>query len=100
MKIAERSVSGARTSKIVVSQTIRYAARHGAVTVNPVREVGRIESTPRRRPRSLPAEERRAWLAALETATRHDVGPARPHPDDAGDGVPDRRVPGDRLDGG
>ena len=66
MKIAERSVSGARTSKIVVSQTIRYAARHGAVTVNPVREVGRIESRPRRRPRSLSAEERRAWLAAVE----------------------------------
>lgn len=70
MTIAARSVSGARTSKIVISQTMRYAARHGAVTVNPVREVGRIESTPKRRPRALSAEERHAWLTAVEASER------------------------------
>ena len=56
--IAQRSVSGARTSKIVISGTMRYAARHGAVSANPVREVGRIESTARRPPAS---EKARAW---------------------------------------
>ncbi|GAA3218956.1 site-specific integrase [Pseudonocardia petroleophila] len=68
--ISKRSVSGARTSKIVISGTMRYAARHGAVTVNPVREVGRIESTPRRQPRSLSADERREWLAAVESSRK------------------------------
>jgi integrase len=63
--IKKRSVSGARTSKIVVSGTMRYAARHGAVTVNPVREVGRIDSPPRRRPRALTLEERQQWLRAV-----------------------------------
>lgn len=68
--IAERSPSAARTSKVVMSGVFGYAARHGVVAVNPVREVGRIESAPRRRPRSLTAEERRTWLAALEADER------------------------------
>lgn len=63
--IKQRSVSGARTSKIVISGAMRYAARHGAVTVNPVREVAPIESPPRPRPRSLTAEERKQWLSAV-----------------------------------
>lgn len=70
MAITKRSVAGARTAKIVISQTMRYAARHGAVTVNPVREVGRIESTPKRRPRSLTVDERRAWLDAVEDSEK------------------------------
>ena len=65
--IAQRSVSGARTAKTVVSRTMHFAARHGAVSVNPTREVGRIESTPRRPPRSLSAAERQQWLKALES---------------------------------
>ena len=68
--IKKRSVSGARTAKIVISGIMRYAARHGAVAVNPVREVGRIESTPRRRPRSLSADEREAWLKAVEASEK------------------------------
>jgi integrase len=68
--IAVRSVSGARTSKIVISGAMRYAARQGAVTVNPVREVGRIDSRPRRQPRSLTADERRAWLDAVEASEK------------------------------
>jgi len=47
---------------------MRFAARHGAVTVNPVREVGRIEGTPRHRPTSLTAEERQRWFDALEAS--------------------------------
>ncbi len=66
--IMQRSVSGARTSKIVVSGTMRYAARHGAVTVNPVREVGRIESPPRRQPRALSGEQRQEWLDVVEAS--------------------------------
>ena len=60
------SVSGARTSKIVISGAVRYAARHGAIQFNPVREVGRIESPPKRKPRALTGEERNEWLAAVE----------------------------------
>jgi len=40
------TVSGARTTKVVSSGMIRLAARHGAVAVNPVREVGQIKDTP------------------------------------------------------
>jgi integrase len=66
--IKDKTVSGARTAKIVISGLMRMAARHGAVTINPVRETGRIEGTPRRKPRALTAEERQQWLAALEAS--------------------------------
>ncbi|MGH3755438.1 MAG: tyrosine-type recombinase/integrase [Pseudonocardiaceae bacterium] len=61
----KNTVSGA---KIVISGMMRFAARHGAVTVNPVREVGRIEGTPRHKPKSLTAGERQQWLDALEAS--------------------------------
>jgi integrase len=64
--IKDKTVSGARTAKIVISGLMRLAARHGAVTINPVRETARIEGTPRRKPRALTAEERQQWLAALK----------------------------------
>lgn len=64
----KKTVSGARTTKIVISGMMRLAARHGAVTINPVREVGRIEGTPRHKPKSLTAEERQQWLDALEAS--------------------------------
>jgi integrase len=64
----KKTVSGARTAKIVISGMMRLAARHGAVTVNPVREVGRIEGTPRHKPKSLTAEERQQWLDALQAS--------------------------------
>jgi integrase len=64
----KKTISGARTTKIVISGMMRLAARHGAVTINPVREVGRIEATPRRKPKSLTAEERQQWLDALEAS--------------------------------
>lgn len=68
--IKKRSVSRARTSKIVVSGVMRLAARHGAIPYNPVREVGRIDSEPRRPPRALNAEERTAWLDALAASRK------------------------------
>ncbi len=45
MAIKLKTVSGARTAKIVISGMMHLAARHGAVTANPVREVARIEAT-------------------------------------------------------
>jgi integrase len=66
--IKKKTVSGARTAKIVISGMMRLAARHGAVTINPVREVGRIEGTPRHKPKSLTAEERQQWLDALRAS--------------------------------
>jgi integrase len=66
--IKQKTVSGARTAKIVISGLMRLAARHGAVTINPVRETARIEGSPRRKPRALTAQERQQWLAALEAS--------------------------------
>ncbi len=60
-----KSVSAACTSRIVISGVMRYAARHGAIAVNPTRELDRIEERPKRRPRALGAQERQAWLDAL-----------------------------------
>lgn len=68
--IKQRSVSGARTSKIVISGTMRYAARQGAVATNPVREVARIDSPPRRQPRALTAEERQTWLDVVTSSEK------------------------------
>jgi len=64
------SPSRARTAKVVISQIMSYAARQGAVTVNPVREVGRIDSHPKQPPRSLTAEEREQWLEAVDSHRR------------------------------
>jgi integrase len=66
--IKKKSVSAARTSKIVISGVMRLAARHGAVTVNPVREVARIDRAPARAPRALTADERKQWLDAVEAS--------------------------------
>ena len=64
--IKDKTVSGARTAKIVISGLMRLAARHGAVTINLVCEAARVEGTPRRKPQALTAEERQQWLAALK----------------------------------
>ncbi|SFO37735.1 Site-specific recombinase XerD [Pseudonocardia ammonioxydans] len=63
--IKKRSASRARTAKVVISGVMKLAARHGAIAYNPVREVARIDSEPRRPPRSLTAAERTAWLDAV-----------------------------------
>jgi len=60
------STSSARTAKIIVSGVMRFAVRHGAVTVNPTREVARIDSPPKRLPGSLTAAERRARIDAID----------------------------------
>lgn len=68
--IKQRSSSRARTAKIVISGVMKLAARHGAIAYNPVREVARIDSEPRRPPRSLTAAERTAWLDAVEQSAK------------------------------
>ncbi len=68
--IKKRSAARARTSKIVISGVMKLAARHGAIAYNPVREVARIDSEPRRPPRSLTAAERNAWLDVVEQSTK------------------------------
>ncbi|MFP5069099.1 tyrosine-type recombinase/integrase [Pseudonocardia nantongensis] len=68
--VKQRSVAGARTAKIVISGVMRFAARHGAITHNPVREVARIDSEPASPPRSLTAEERQLWLDAIESSQK------------------------------
>ncbi|WP_199432577.1 tyrosine-type recombinase/integrase [Qaidamihabitans albus] len=60
------SAAHARTARAVVSGVLRYAARHGAITANPVREIEPIEGGTRKKSRALTPEERRAWLAQLE----------------------------------
>lgn len=68
--IKQRSSSRARTAKIVISGVMKLAARHGAIAYNPAREVARIDSEPRRPPRSLTAAERTAWLDAVEQSKK------------------------------
>jgi hypothetical protein len=93
-----KTVSGARTAKIVISGMMRLAARHGAVTVNPVREVGRIEAPTT----CAQVPHRRATPAVPGCGGgqrgRACVGPARLVADDARHRVPHRGMPGDRLE--
>jgi integrase len=68
--VKKQSTARARTAKVVISQTMRLAARHGAVAYNPVREVARIDSEPAKPPRSLTAAERQQWLDAVEASEK------------------------------
>lgn len=66
----------AKTSRTVLSGVLALAARHGAISMNPVRETGRIERGRQKTPRALTVEEREQFLAQLEAsdlATRKDV---------------------------
>ncbi|WP_246633036.1 tyrosine-type recombinase/integrase [Pseudonocardia nigra] len=70
---------GAATAKIartVLSGALGMAVRHGAISSNPVRDIGRITNTPLRRPRALTPDERREWIAHLKAdpdAVRKDL---------------------------
>jgi integrase len=55
----------ARTARAVISGAMGRAVREGAIRFNPTREVRRLKSTPRRRPRALTEEERAAWFLAI-----------------------------------
>ena len=65
-----------RTCRSIVSGVMGLAVRHGAVVANPTRELERLSTQPKRRPRSLTDDERARWFAALaedEVAKRQDL---------------------------
>ncbi|WP_344422186.1 site-specific integrase [Pseudonocardia ailaonensis] len=70
---------GSATAKIartVISGSLGLAVRHGAISSNPVRDIGRIASAPRRAPRALTPNERVEWISRLradEDAVRKDL---------------------------
>jgi integrase len=69
-------VPTAKTARTVVSGVMGLAVRHGAVKVNPTREVTRINASRKRMPRALTTEERERWIAQLEAdedAVREDL---------------------------
>ena len=66
----------ARTSRSIISGVMGLAVRYGALTVNPVREVDRIEHNTKKLPRALTAEEvqlLRKHLRTDERAVRADL---------------------------
>ena len=67
-----RKVSGAsaKSCRSVISGVMSSAVRHGAVTVNPVREVQPIDARPARAPRALSPLERTQLLAQLSADPR------------------------------
>jgi integrase len=71
--LSRKTVSQAQVAKVIVSGVMRYAARHGAIQINPVREVGSIAGPVRQPARSLDAGERQQWLKALEGIDRAKV---------------------------
>ena len=73
---ADISAATAKSCRSVISGVMGLAVRYGAVMANPVREVERIESRPRREPRALTVAERVALLEQLqadEKARRRDL---------------------------
>jgi integrase len=66
----------ARTSRAVISGMMQLAVRYGAITVNPVREVDRIEHPTKKLPRALRTDEAkflRGHLKTKEPAVRAEL---------------------------
>lgn len=73
---ADVSAATARTCRSVISGVLGLAVRYGAISHNPVRDVERIESRPKRAPRALTPAERVQLLTHLNTddkARRRDL---------------------------
>jgi len=71
-----RGPATAKLARTVVSGVLGLAVRHGAITTNPVRDIGRISGQVRAQPRALTSEERRVWIAQLKAdrdAVRKDL---------------------------
>lgn len=71
-----RSNSVASTSRTVLSGILGLAARMGAIQTNPTRDLSRIPSKPKRRPRALTRAERTRWLSHMQAnpkAARWDI---------------------------
>jgi integrase len=70
------SASTAKSCRSVISGVMSLAVRYGAISANPVREVERIEATPKRSPRALTMAERVELIEQLqadEKARRRDL---------------------------
>jgi hypothetical protein len=114
--------STCQKSRSVLSGILGYAARMGAITGNPIRDISPVPSGRKRKPRSMTAAERTAWLEWIghpcrrEAAARRRAGapaddvvgradrrcdrgprPRRHHAPDARHRRPDRRGHGHRL---
>jgi integrase len=73
---ADVSSATARSCRSVISGVLGLAVRYGAITHNPVRDVERIESRPRKAPRALTPAERVELLTQLQEddkARRRDL---------------------------
>ncbi|HVK34267.1 MAG TPA: tyrosine-type recombinase/integrase [Microlunatus sp.] len=65
-----------KSCRSVVSSVMNLAVRYGAVTINPVREVERIEARAKKTPRALSESDIADWLGRLSadrTAQRRDL---------------------------
>ena len=100
MVMKRESTAIARAGRTIVAGIMRYARSARCRDINPVREVARIEGTPKRRPRALTAEERRQWLDAVENSDAAQRWDLPDDPADARDRVPYRGVPRVGVDGG
>jgi len=60
------SSATAKSCRSVISGVLSLAVRYGAIPVNPVREIERIESKPKRPPRALSADELVQLLRQLQ----------------------------------
>jgi len=74
----EVGIATARTCRSIVSGVMGLAVRYKALTLNPVREIERIEGGAKRQPRALTNAERIAWFTQLEA---DDDAVARDLPD-------------------
>ena len=63
---ADVSAATAKSCRSVISGVMSLSVRYGAIAHNPVREVERIESRPKREPRALTMDERVALLRQLQ----------------------------------
>lgn len=73
---ANNAADVTKTARSVLSGIMGFAARRGAVDINPVREISRIHRGRKSAARSLTPAERTAWLKALDedvVACRHDL---------------------------
>lgn len=65
-----------KTARTVLNGIFGYAVRHGALPVNPMREVSRVASDPKRVPRAMTTAEREQWLRKMDAdflAVKHDI---------------------------
>lgn len=59
---ASKGTASAKLAGTVISGVLGLAMRHGAIPINPTRDVAR----PKKAPRALTGPERRNWIAQLQ----------------------------------